>query len=94
MPKKVESPRAAVYYALIEDLSAQGQLSIFSVDSAGKSTEKIYETVYIHCRFANRSGRRVKLTLANTIKSEILASGPRTTCSAMKPAVTNILCEK
>jgi hypothetical protein len=48
MPKKVESPRAAVYYALIEDLSAQGQLSIFSVDSAGKSTEKIYETVYIH----------------------------------------------
>lgn len=88
-----------MYCALIADPSALKQQDIVSAGSASNNTEKNSYDVsqngameffdaFLDCENSFHS------TFAKTIRSDILTSGPRTTCSAMKPAVANMLCIK
>lgn len=87
----------AVYCELIVDPSALKQQDIVSAGSASDNTEKSSNDIsqngtmefldaFLDCV------NSFHYTFAKTIRSDILTSGPRTTCSAMKPAVANMLC--
>ena len=86
-----------MYCALKADPSALKLQDIVSAGSASNNTEKSSNdesqngaTEVFNVFFTPENS--FHHTFAKTIRSDILTSGPRTTCSAMKPAVANMLC--